>query len=186
MQNIELQGFPLDVAANAKPDAANHGPVECVVICDKEGLKIIVAVFYCQSDDDSVTWVHYVGVDGVEGFESGFMCLMVNDADTDYEHFYISVDGESFSRDAITGKDIELSLRSEDKSAFDALLKMCDSWITFDEDSEAFTARRKRRRQLSKSDEDSTRLEHYSDGIDPDLLNVISENWAVQFQFSSE
>jgi hypothetical protein len=166
--------------------AADRGPVECVVICDEESFVVKVAAFYCESADDSTRWVYYVGDDKAGGFESGFMCLMPDDAQSDYEHFYLSVDGESFSQDVVTGKDVQVSLRPEDRVAFEALLKFCNSWVTFDENSETYTVQRKRRGELAENEEDSTQLEHYSSGIDLELLNVISANWAVQFQFSFE
>lgn len=169
----------------ARSRAADRGPVECVVICEDDRLAVKAAVFYTRSEDWTSTWIYYAGDDGVGGVETGFMCR-IGDDEGDLTHFYQSVDGESFTHDALSGDDVAQSLRPGDREAFDRLLDASAKWLQVDTETDTFVVRAHRREMLVPHDEDPSQLQYYGDDVDHELLAEVSSHWAVQFQFSFE
>ncbi len=155
-------------------------PVEVYIIGNSSELSI--ALFYTRSESGKVTWAYYCGDDGVGGYDSGFMKLMVNDEDTEFEHHYFSFDSESFHEDKISGNDVEIPANKEDASAFAALTQKASTWVDYDADKDAFVVLDADEIEGMEVNKRGRSKEIYSADFDFELALEL-DKWPLKFHF---
>lgn len=159
--------------------------VGTAILCDEDTSRLRAAVFYTKSDDRTTTWAHYIGDDGVGGFDVGYVRLEFDDTDNSCLHYYFSYDAESYTEDKISGEDVDVSMKDDDSCVNQALSKLSESWLKYDEDDQIFVINSEYANQMFVNQNDGQK-EIFSEEVSMELLALVSNYWPLKYHFTVE
>lgn len=159
--------------------------VETAIICDDDTSRLRAAVFYTKSEDGKRAWAYYIGDDGVGGFDVGYVRLEFDEIDNSCLHYYFSYDAESYTEDKISGEDVDVSINDDESSVNQALSKLSEQWLKYDEDDQIFVINSEYANQMLIN-ENNGQKEIFSEEVDMELLALVSNYWPLKYHFAVE